>query len=313
MNDEKRFPIKTVSQKTGLSAHVIRAWEKRYQVVKPQRTETNRRVYSEEDIYHLILLRKAIQSGHTIGSICDLDIKSLRELVGDQPDVNNENLRADNAEAVGIQYHYNNCLNAIKEFDAGRFEEALLRASIELTQPVLIKLLILPIINNIGEFWKDGSLRVMHEHLASAVLKPFLHNLRISYRPAANAPAIIIATPAGQMHELGALIVALIAASEGWRVTYLGPNLPAEEIASAINLKKTELVLLSIVYPANDPYLRQELEKLRTLLPSSVKILIGGRVSESYREIIGEIGALQINDLDIFQKYLEKQQLKLSP
>jgi methanogenic corrinoid protein MtbC1 len=114
------------------------------------------------------------------------------------------------------------------------------------------------------------------------------------------------------MHELGALIIALIAASEGWRVTYLGPNLPAEEIASATSLKKTELVLLSIVYPANDPYLRSELEKLRILLPSSVKILIGGRVSESYQDLIEEIGALQMNDLDKYRQFLEEQQLKLN-
>jgi methanogenic corrinoid protein MtbC1 len=131
--------------------------------------------------------------------------------------------------------------------------------------------------------------------------------MRISHRPPVNAPSIIIATPSGQLHELGALIIALVAALEGWRVIYLGPNLPAEEIASATKLKKSQLVLLSLVYPANDPFLKQELEKLRTLLHSDVKIVIGGRVSESYQEILDHIGAIQLNDLDNFRKFLEEQ------
>ena len=309
MNTEKRFPIKTVAQKTGLSAHVIRAWEKRYQVVQPMRTDTNRRLYSEEDIHRLYLLGKATQSGHSISSISDLDIESLRQLLS------NTMVEEDNEVGVSkewksseVETHFKNCLEAIKDFDGGRFEENLLRASIELTQPELIKNLILPIIHSIGEQWKDGSLRVMHEHLATAVLKPFLHNQRIAYRPSSNAPSIIISTPIGQMHELGALIIALIAASQGWRVVYLGPNLPAEEIASATVLKKSDIVLLSTVYPANDPYLGQEMEKLRALLPSSVKIIIGGRVSESYAGIINKIDALQINDLDEFRQFLELQQ-----
>jgi methanogenic corrinoid protein MtbC1 len=148
---------------------------------------------------------------------------------------------------------------------------------------------------------------VIHEHLATAVLKPFLHNLRISYRPAENAASIVIATPTGQIHEIGALIIGLIAAAEGWRVIYLGPNLPAEEIASATTEIKSKYVLLSIVYPANDPYLNQELKKLHSLLAKDIRIIIGGRASDSYTEVINKIGSLIIKDLDEFRTYLEIQ------
>jgi methanogenic corrinoid protein MtbC1 len=308
MNSQKRFPIRTVAQKSGLSTHVIRAWEKRHQVIKPSRSESNRRLYSDEDIYLLSLLRRATQSGHTISSISDLDINSLQQLLrGDEEDYRRD-FSIDSSEGNDVYTHFQSCLNAIKDFDAGQFEESLMRASMNLSQPVLIKSLILPILDTIGDLWKDGSLRVMHEHLATAVLKPFLHNLRISQRPAANAPSIVLATPTGQVHEIGALIIGLVAASEGWQVNYLGPDLPAEEIALAINTKKSGYVLLSIVFPANDPYLRKELEKLYSLISKEVKIIIGGRVSNSYTEIINKIGAMNINDLDEFRKYLEIQQ-----
>ena len=307
MNSQQRFPIKTVAQKSGLSTHVIRAWEKRYNVIKPSRSETNRRLYSEQDIYHLSLLKRATESGHSISSISDLNIDELQQLIPDQGEYSMRKFSTEEKDEIQSDYHFQECFRAIEEFDANRLEESLMRASMELSQPKLIKSLIIPLLNTIGDHWKNGSLRVMHEHLATAVLKPFLHNLRISYRPSDNAPSIIISTPRGQIHELGALIIGLVAASQGWKVIYLGPNLPAEEIASATTSKESRHIVLSIVYPANDPYLTQELTKLRALLDKDVKIIIGGRVSDSYTEVIHNIGALMINDVDEFRKYLESQ------
>ena len=81
MENTKKYPIKIVANKTGLSMHVIRVWEKRYNAVTPERTETNRRLYSTEDILKLQLLSKSIESGHTIGSIAQLNLSELRGLV----------------------------------------------------------------------------------------------------------------------------------------------------------------------------------------------------------------------------------------
>ena len=307
MDSQKRFPIKTVAQKSGLSTHVIRAWEKRYQLIHPSRSETNRRLYSEEDIYRLSLLKKATQSGHSISSISDLDINSLQQLLQDQDEKMRQDFAFEDTGGIDADFHFQKCLKAIEDFDSSCLEESLMRASIELSQPMLIKSLIVPLLHTIGDHWEDGTLRVMHEHMATAVLKPFLHNLRISYRPSGNSPSIIISTPRGQAHELGALIIGLVAVSQGWKVIYLGPNLPAEEIASATITKKSRYVLLSIVYPANDPYLIQELEKLHSLIDKEVKIIIGGRASNSYSDVISKIGALIINDLDEFRKFLEIQ------
>lgn len=308
MNLEKRFPIKTVAHRSGLSTHVIRAWEKRYQVVKPSRTETNRRLYSEADIYRLSLLKVATQSGHSISSIADMDINALERLLHDQDENLKQFVNSKNEETGETDSHFQKCLDAIKNFNSGLLEESLMRASLQLSQPVLVKSLIIPLLNTLGDQWKEGSIRIMHEHMATAIIKPFLHNLRISYRPAENAPSLIIATPTGQIHEIGALIVGLVAASEGWRVEYLGPNLPAEEIALACNAKKARYVLLSIVYPANDPFMQKELEKLRSLINPEVNIIIGGRGSDSYSEIITNIGAILINDLDEVIHLLEANQ-----
>jgi methanogenic corrinoid protein MtbC1 len=92
---------------------------------------------------------------------------------------------------------------------------------------------IVSLLHRVGERWYEGSLRIAQEHLASAVVRGFLGSQREVFDYPETAPTLVVTTPAGQLHELGALVVATAAASEGWRATYLGPNLPAEEIAGA--------------------------------------------------------------------------------
>ncbi|MBD3225050.1 MAG: MerR family transcriptional regulator [Caldithrix sp.] len=312
MNEEKRYPIKVVSRKTGLSLHVIRAWEKRYQVVHPQRTDSNRRLYSDGDVHKLHLLKQATDSGYSIGNIAHLSIDSLEELIGyGQKSVSQynqvHNTNSPNTEPI---YFLEEALRAVRQFDAGKLEYQLLQASVVLSQPILIEQVIVPLVEHIGNLWRQGDLRIMHEHMASAVLKSYLSNLRNAYRPQGNAPSLIVTTPRGQIHEIGALIIALVAAAEGWNVIYLGPDLPSEEIAAACLQKQARAVVLSLVYPADDPALYQDLVKLRQLLPERVAILIGGRIAPQYLSAINQIDAWTSDDLSSFRGLLEKLQLR---
>ena len=305
MKSTKRYPIKTVANKSGLSAHVIRAWEKRYQVVKPGRTTTNRRLYSEEDIKKLSILRKLTQQGHSISSIADLGLDQLSPLAGELSESDLQYIGdADLTDDNKILNLLNECIEAVKNFDASALEKALIRASFEVTQPVLVRRIINPLLHKIGEFWQEGEIRIMHEHLATAVLMPFLANMRNAYRPAPNAPSMIVATPLGQSHEMGALVTALVAAAAGWKVSYLGSSLPAEEIAAAALNKAAKLVVLSIAYPGDDPLLPPELSRLRYLLSESTEIIVGGAAAENYRDILVKIEAQIISDLSDFRTYL---------
>jgi methanogenic corrinoid protein MtbC1 len=119
------------------------------------------------------------------------------------------------------------------------------------------------------------------------------------------APHLIITTPAGQRHEFGALIAVTTAATQGWRVTYLGPDLPAEEIAATVQQTKAKAVALSVIYPPDDPHLRNELQKIRQLIPKEVPILVGGRAVNAYSKLFDEIGAVRIPDMQAFRSKLE--------
>jgi methylmalonyl-CoA mutase cobalamin-binding subunit len=114
-----------------------------------------------------------------------------------------------------------------------------------------------------------------------------------------------MASPTGQLHELGALIVATTTASNGWQVTYLGPSLPAEEIAATAHQSQARAVALRLVYPPDDPFLRGELIKLRCGLPEGVVVLVGGQAYDAYRNVLEKIGALVLEELADLRKQLD--------
>jgi MerR family transcriptional regulator, light-induced transcriptional regulator len=146
--------------------------------------------------------------------------------------------------------------------------------------------------------------------LASAVVRTSLGNLRRGFGPTSSAPSLVVATPRAQMHELGALIVAMIAASDRWRVTYLGPSLPAEEIAGAAHQSQARAVALSLVYPGDDPFLRGQLVKLQRGLAEGVMLLVGGQSADAYRGVLKEIGAVWFEYLTAFRRQLEVLRLR---
>lgn len=307
-----RHPIKVVAQRTGLSPHLIRIWEKRYATIRPERSGGNQRLYSDEDIERLALLRRAVDAGHSIRTVAVLDTTQLRALV---ESVSRPALifpagagaaRTVNSPAKDSAAFIESAFVAVSQLDSAKLERALEEASVALGQVALLNRVIAPLVHRIGEAWRAGELKVAHEHLATAVIRTFLgHTSRpMAVHPA--APTLLVTTPAGQLHELGAVLAAACAAAHGWRVIYLGPSLPAEEIAGAARQGQVRAVALSVVHPEDDPSLPGEAARLRRLLPSDVAVLVGGRASWAYRSAFESIRAMLCDNLDQLAAALEK-------
>lgn len=306
MEKSNTYPIKVVSNLTGLSIHVIRAWEKRYNVVVPERTDTNRRVYSQSDVDKLKLLAQVSEKGYAIGTIAHYNIDELRKIIGEstsnKPELLEERKKPDSGE-VENNYLYK-CINAVEVLDANSLETELYKALVDLPQPKFIKKVISPLLERIGDMWKNGDIRIVNEHISSAVIRKILTSLIDNNSVPTNAPSILIATPRGQLHELGALIIGVVASSDGWKVTYMGPNLPGEEIAAAIEKLHPKIVALSIVYPNDDFTLDREMVKLKNLLNNGTKIIAGGRSANSYKTALKSMNAKIIHDIDEFRNEL---------
>jgi DNA-binding transcriptional MerR regulator/methylmalonyl-CoA mutase cobalamin-binding subunit len=301
---ESHHSLRVVTQRTGLTTHVVRVWEKRYGAVKPKRTATNRRLYSDAEIERLTLLRLATGAGHSIGGIANLPLERLKTLVAEaEPD--GSTARGAGKPVSLPDSFQESCLSAVRQMDVRRFEEALQRALIALGHQGLLQRVIAPVAQTVGELWWAGELTAAHEHFLSASLKGFLSQMAKQYAIPDNAPGIIVATPAGQLHELGALMANTAAAHLGWRTMYLGANLPAAEIAGAAAQNHINAVALSLVYPEDDPALPEELLNLRRFLPQKIHILTGGRAAVAFRHTLTRIGAIQTVDLADFCKQLD--------
>lgn len=291
--------IKMAAKQTGLSAHVIRVWEKRYGAVQPERTATNRRRYSDAEIERLNYLRQATAAGHSIGHIANLPTSELQRMVSSAEVGELPPGRPRTANSPAQSFH-DSCLAAVKELDGSRLDEALQRSVIALGHQGLLRQVAGPLAQTIGELWRSGVVTAAHEHFLTARLTIFLGRLSGEFPISALAPHIVVATPAGQIHELGAVIVNAAAAQVGWRTTYLGASLPAAEIAGAAKQRRAPVVALSIVYPEDDTNLPQELLNLHRFLPSGTKILAGGRAAPAYREPLAQIGAELTHGIDEF-------------
>jgi len=293
---EAYHAIKSVASRTGLSPHVIRIWEKRYRAVEPQRTESNRRLYSDEQVERLNLLRELTRAGHTIASIANFPSDRLRRLAAEDSKhhPNHEDGTSGTASTSGF---LEDCISAVKKLDSHALEGALKAASLQLGAQGLLQRVMAPLAQKIGDLWRDSSITAAHEHFASAVIRAFLGHTSQSFAATVGAPVLVVATPSGQLHELGALLVAAAAANVGWKVTYVGPSLPAAEIAGAALQNRARAVALSLVYPEDDPRLSDELGQMRELLPPSIPILVGGRAWPAYKEAIARIKAVPMADL----------------
>lgn len=291
-------PISVVVRRTGLTQDILRAWEKRYRAVVPLRTATGRRLYTEEQVEKLRFLRQLIQGGRRISDVADLDLATLQQLADEDA------AEAVAAPAVPVSARRETrgflaaAVEAVDRLDRHGLEQTLDAASVALTRPRLRAELIVPLIEELGRRWQAGTWRIVHEHVASAALRAFLWSMWRRTESHEGTSPVVVATPAGQRHELGALLVAGVAADLGWRVVYLGCDLPAEEIAAAVTASGALAVLLSLVYPLNDPRLVDEVRRLRQLVGPDLPLIAGGRAAAGSRDELSASGIRLVGDLE---------------
>jgi DNA-binding transcriptional MerR regulator/methylmalonyl-CoA mutase cobalamin-binding subunit len=284
---ELRHPIKVVCHRTGLTAHVIRVWERRYGLICCQRTDSNRRLYSDEEIDRLRLLKQLTDFGHRISQIACLCLNELYQLhKKESPERVDAPVPVQDLTHTTPDQCQARCMEAVENLDALTLTRLLDEACLRYGARTTLLRIVSPLVYEVGEAWRKGDLRVSHEHMATNVVRDFIALGARCYPLAADAPEMVITTPIGQCHEVGALLASAVARDLGWRATYLGPSLPAEEIAACAQTRKARAVALSLVYPSDDPNVPAEITKLRQLLPPSVALLMGGRAAFGYHQAV---------------------------
>jgi len=208
--------IQLAARRTRLSTHVIRIWELRYRAVEPHRTAANHRLYSQDDINRLGLLRDATRAGHNISHMERLSNDELRALAANAPILNEPaaNEPAHDFKPLSLpvansepEAPLDECLACVRSLDAGALDHALKRASFTLGAQGVLYRLIAPLTQRIGELWREGKITAAHEHFATGCIRTYLTSQTKPYGGSVDAPVLLVTTPAGQLHEMGALLV----------------------------------------------------------------------------------------------------------
>lgn len=298
-------PVRVTALRTGLTPHILRAWERRYQVVAPSRSEGGQRLYSDHDVQRLRLLRRLTDRGHSISRLARASLEDLERSAredGGSPSVESQALAPD----PGAEEFRSAALSAAHRLDAADLHAVLERAAVSLGVAGFLDQVVAPSLQNIGRGWSEGTVSIAQEHLATTVFRRVLGWLLQVYEVNHSAPRLVVATPPRQRHELGAMLAGAAAASQGWDVTYLGADLPVVEIVAAARQVSANGVALSIVYPAVDPILVSDLQQLRTGLEPRAAVLVGGSAALQDHDRLVSMGAQVVNSLAEFRTSLRR-------
>ena len=287
--EEARHPIAVVAERTGISQDLLRVWERRYEAVRPTRDGTGQRQYTDADIRRLGLLQAATRAGRSIGQVARLSTEALAALVETDRAARRER-RAQ--EPLGSPQEIDAALTLARALDASALDDMLRRSAAAMGLWAFVERVVTPLLHAVGDEWHAGRLTPAQEHLVSATLHDIVTGMMRAFPRQAGAPKLLVATPAGERHAIGAALVGAAAALEGWNVLHLGADLPASEIADAARAAGVRAVALSLVFVADRERTLEELRTLRARLPAGVTVIAGGAAA---RSLAGELAGMDVH------------------
>ena len=263
----------TVAEMTGIPKNTLIAWERRYGLVTPERTGSGYRIYSDEDVAVLTRVKELIDSGYRISEV----IRILERGPSDTPTLLDE---AGKEGDTGLDLARRSLLERLLAFDlAGA--EALSKLLVTTPFETLLDEVYLPLLHDVGARWEQGTATVAQEHLVSGWCRERILAMARSVEPSSErAPEAICATAAGEHHEFGALGVAFHLANRGYRILYLGTDVPSEELLDLIHTRRPAIVALSAVLARPDLDLVAFGQRVLQALGPVGRVLIGGRAAD---------------------------------
>jgi DNA-binding transcriptional MerR regulator/methylmalonyl-CoA mutase cobalamin-binding subunit len=291
------YPIRAVSKLTGVAIDTLRAWERRHSAVMPIRDDRGR-MYTDADIARLRLLRGAVEHGHSIGRLARLTDPELRQLAAAGASAVSE---VDPPRRTPIDTAA--LTAALQKYDATAIDQQISRLASVLPSLELLRDVLMPVLAQVGDDWHRGPARIAHEHLMSSTIRNILGSfLRLYARPEVST-RLLFATPAGERHEIGTLGAAMLAASSGLGVAYLGPDLPAREIVASVKPAGAQVLVLGLTATSKAKAQERELRAIVHDLPAAVELWAGGRGAVRHTAVISPRG-LVLRDYDAYQQEL---------
>lgn len=271
------YQIKQVSDILGIPKNTLIAWERRYGIVDPDRTESGYRMYSDADVATLREVQRLLDQGYKVGEACRIILHrdAPRNGVAHTPRPEG-NLPSDRAALVDLRDQLKTHLLAFDRPAADRVATRLLMVPFEQAMDDVY----FPLMREIGAGWEAGRITVVQEHFVTAYCREKLLVMLHSVQSAADRSGeVTCATPPGEHHELGLLGLALRLALRGWRVVYLGANVPTGDLVRHVVSRKPAALCLSLVHGRPRGEVLDYARELRSQIPDTIRIAMGGRAT----------------------------------
>tara|TARA_R110002072_G_scaffold64203_3_gene159478 strand:+ start:89139 stop:90101 length:963 start_codon:yes stop_codon:yes gene_type:complete len=281
-----KYSIQLASRMSGVGIHTIRAWEKRYDAVTPNRSENGRREYNDQDIEKLTFLNELCTLGHSIGKIAHLQVVELKKLLrklGKKSDsaAKHSSIKGINGNVVNIENSLRNLILALENYKLDIISHEINKLKIVLSSKQFALEIIGPLLNKVGHLVDKKEFSISQEHALSAILKfhightLFKKPLSKSIKPY----KILICAPEGDYHEFGILQCALLCNHYGFQFYYLGPNLPSSSLADTVASLEINIIIIgSTVIPEGRDtfYLNNYFNSVIKVMGKDSQLLIGG-------------------------------------
>jgi DNA-binding transcriptional MerR regulator len=217
-----KYTIKQLELLSGVKAHTIRIWEKRYSLFTPQRTSTNIRRYSDTDLRMILNVATLLRNGYKISRIAKKSPEERAQLL-------EEATRRPTALGIDIEPLLEATITFNELALRGYIGQSATRNGLELTYEQLIH----PFLDRLGSLWQSGAIHTTHEHFATNIVKHFLIEKFASLpNESLSGKPIVFFLPEGEFHEIALLYYAYVTKKGGFRVIYLGQSTPTTDVVA---------------------------------------------------------------------------------
>jgi DNA-binding transcriptional MerR regulator len=260
-----QYSIKELEQLSGIKAHTIRIWEKRYNLIEPQRTATNIRFYSDEDLKKIINVSVLNTNGIKISKIAEMS-----------PDKIAETILALNSTSTDTANYINQLTSAMVDLDEEKFESILSGLFHRSTFEQTITGIVYPFLEKIGVLWQTHNITPAQEHFISNLIRQKLIVAIDSLPlPPRSGPKVLLFLPENELHELGLLFSHYLLRKAGYQTFYLGQAVPHADLMQVFNTHQPHMLITAITTAISKAKLFEYLRRLTADLPCA-RILVGG-------------------------------------
>jgi MerR family transcriptional regulator, light-induced transcriptional regulator len=245
--------IGELSRRSGVSPELLRAWENRYGLLHPMRSDGGFRLYSPHDERRVAVMRSHLERGLSAAQAARLTLEE-------------ESVAAPRAQTPALERHAGDLRAALDAFDESAAQSALDRLLAGFSVEIVLREVVLTYLRELGDRWQRGEASVAQEHFASQLLRGRLLGLARDWDRGAGPRALLACMP-GEQHDLGLIAFGLGLRDRGWRITFLGPDTPLDTLTGAVTTLQPEALVLAATTPARFQNGREALRRLARAAP----------------------------------------------